>query len=683
MCSVTNSFRPPSVPLISVDPYFSVWSAADRLYDQHTVHWTNKRHSMAGIIRIDGKSRRFMGKVEMADETANEETPVLEQQSLKVEPLITTYVFEGDGIQLEVNFTTPLLLDDLDVLSRPVSYMTFRVHSVDGEPHDVQVYVDISGELARNTPDQLLSWFRTELNDNITAMFMGTKEQPVLQRIGDDTRIDWGYAYLVSQQSENVHTAIGSYQIRRQFIEKGCLPPKDADSSTNDAATDIPVMACVIDFAQVDDRQKSHYVIAAYDDIHSIEYFGKPLPAYWRREGTSFEDMLSLAVTEYEEIHDRCTAFNRQLIQESIEAGGDKYADLLSLAYRQAIAAHKLVCDENGEILFLSKENFSNGCIATVDVSYPSIPLFLRYNPELVKGMMRPIFRYANSPSWTFDFAPHDVGCYPKANGQVYGENKLEYQMPIEECGNMLIMAASVCLYEGRADFAREHWDLLTKWAAYLKENGLDPDNQLCTDDFAGHLAHNANLSIKAIVGIGAYAALCSMLGEKDASVYSNHAQQMASDWETLAYANDHYKLTFDSSEESWSLKYNLVWDRLFGLNLFSASIREQEMEYYKVQQHKYGTPLDSRNTYTKADWLVWCASMANSKADFEQMIQPLWLVFHESASRVPLTDWYDTITGNQMNFQNRSVVGGFFIQLLHPTTWKPAAIAETKVGRS
>ena len=146
---------------------------------------------------------------------------------------------------------------------------------------------------------------------------------------------------------------------------------------------------------------------------------------------------------------------------ESQAAGGDRYRDILALTYRQAIAAHKLVADEAGRVLFFSKENFSNGCIATVDVSYPSIPLFLRYSPELIKGMMRPIFKYAMSDEWTFDFAPHDVGTYPKANGQVYGENKLEYQMPIEECGNMLLMAAAVCKYEGNADFAREHWEPL------------------------------------------------------------------------------------------------------------------------------------------------------------------------------------------------------------------------------
>ncbi len=664
--TLTQTLRPPSVPLIAVDPYFSVWSAVDRLHDASTTHWTNKPNGMAGIIRIDGKARRFMGLTGSSGHAGSrEELPAMEQIGVKVEPLTSTYLFESDGVRLEAAFMTPLLLDDLELLSRPASYMTFRASSVDGKPHRVQLYVDLTAELCVNTTDQPVTWSRAEAGDRLAAMRIGTEEQPVLRRIGDDTRIDWGYVYLAAPRTEGLQTAIHSCQMRLRFAETGRLPDRDDESCPREAADDTVAMAAVFDLGDIGGEPASRYVIAAYDDVHSIEYFGRPLDAYWRRTGMTFEAMLNLAAEQYGELAERGAAFNEKLIRESGEAGGEKFADILSLAYRQAIAAHKLVAGERGELLFFSKENFSNGCIATVDVSYPSIPLFLYGNPELVKGMMRPIFKYAASEQWTFDFAPHDVGCYPAANGQVYGENKLENQMPIEECGNMLIMAAAVSLYEGNAEFAREHWALLTRWAEYLKEHGMDPDNQLCTDDFAGHLAHNANLSIKAIIGLGGYSILCSMLGEPEGEVYLALAKEMAGRWAEMAGAGDHYKLTFDSAPDTWSLKYNLVWDRLFGLHLFPEDIAEDEVRHYIAAQNKYGTPLDSRSSYTKADWLVWSAAMANTKEEFAQIVEPLWHFLNETPSRVPFTDWYDTISGKQIGFQNRSVVGGLFLPLL------------------
>ncbi|MEC0310977.1 DUF4965 domain-containing protein [Paenibacillus lautus] len=662
---MTTKFRPPSVPLVTVDPYFSVWSAADHLYDDHTRHWTNKIQGMTGLAIIDGAPRRFMGKVITQDASERLEPEALEQIDLTVEPLTTRYTFQGEGIELQVEFTTPLLLDHLDLLSRPVTYVTVQVRSMDGGAHDVKIYFDVTGEWCVHTPDQQVTWEHRLIDGRLNMMSMGTVEQPILQLAGDDTRIDWGYMVLAVPRTERVQTVIHAVTSRESYVRTGQLPSEDDHQKPRPVSDNVPVMAAEIELGSVREEWVSEYLMLAYDDIHAIEYFNQPLDAYWKRNGTTFHDMLLQSADQYEDIMQQCESFNRQLMAESLAAGGEKYRDILALTYRQAIAAHKLVADEAGRVLFFSKENFSNGCIATVDVSYPSIPLFLRYNPELVKGMMRPIYKYATSPDWPFDFAPHDVGTYPKANGQVYGENKLEYQMPIEECGNMLLMAAAVCKYEGDTDFAREHWEPLTAWAGYLLQHGLDPDNQLCTDDFAGHLAHNANLSIKAILGIAAYSYMCDQLGLQEGATYLAAARNMANEWISMADAGDHYKLTFDSANDSWSMKYNLVWDRLLGLNLFPKEVAAQELEYYKHKQNRYGLPLDSRDTYTKADWLVWCASMSATQSQFEAMIAPLWDFMNETSARVPVTDWYDTMSGKQMNFQNRSVVGGFFIQLL------------------
>jgi Domain of unknown function (DUF4965)/Domain of unknown function (DUF1793) len=370
----------------------------------------------------------------------------------------------------------------------------------------------------------------------------------------------------------------------------------------------------------------------------------------------------------------KCRDFDRELMADLTRIGGKEYAQLCALSYRQSMAAHKLAVDADDSLLFFSKENFSNGSIDTVDVFYPSAPLFLLMNPELLRGSVEPILRYASMSRWPWPYAPHDLGTYPLANGQTYGggEQSERNQMPVEESGNMLLLVAGIAKAEGNADLANKYWPVLTKWAEYLRDKGLDPENQLCTDDFAGHLARNANLSLKAIEGLGAYALLAEMSGRKaESKKYRVIALDYAQKWMKLADNGDHYVLAF-GNPGTWSQKYNLVWDRILGLNLFPPEVARKEIAFYKSKQNVYGLPLDNRAEYTKLDWLVWTATLADNPGDFQALVAPAYKWMNETPTRVPLTDWYMTITGKQRGFQARSVVGGVFIKMLaDPAMWE------------
>ena len=613
--------RAPSVPLITVDPYFSVWSAADKLYEKNTVHWTGKDNTIKGIVKIDGEDFSFMGKNDCS---------AIKQTSVDISAMFTDYVFENEKIKLYVTFFSSLFTDDLYLLSRPASYMSVKYSSRDGKTHEVSVSITADETLCTDKKGDREIDFVNGKTGDISFGKMGTKAQKILNRSGDDVRIDWGYFYLCA---------------------------KDGNVSVKDDTVCADICLC---------EGKESLVVFAYDDIKALEYFGKHTDAYWKISGKEIEEIISEAFLDYEKISAKGRAFSEKLCNEAFEKGGEKYAQLLLLAYRQAIAAHKLSVDENGNVLFISKECFSNGCAATVDVTYPSAPLFLKYNTELLKGMLRPIFRYAESDAWEYDFAPHDVGQYPLLNGQVYAENRLEYQMPVEECGNMLILCAAITETDGNTDFVSLYTDTLNQWCKYLIEYGEDPGNQLCTDDFAGHLAHNCNLSLKAIFGIVGYSKILKAMGkDEEAENYLQIAKDMAKSWTIRAANSDgSFRLAFDRPE-SFSMKYNIIWDKIWKTDIFPSYIINSEFSSYRKKINPFGLPLDERSDYTKSDWLVWCACMAYSKEEFEEFIEPLWRSYHYTSSRVPMTDWYFTSTSIQRGFQNRTVQGGLFIKLL------------------
>lgn len=660
---MTPKLRPPAVPLITIDPYTSCWSFADRLYDRWPRHWTGTDMALCGMVRVDGKPMRFMGGPEVLDETVR-------QVALDVTATQTVYRFEAGPVELEVRFVSPLLLDDLELLSRPANYVWFATRSLDGAAHEVQVYMDMTSQWAVNVPHQKVIWHRKETAGLLVLGFR-SEEQPVLQKAGDDVRIDWGTALLAVPASGEAIVGDMDY-CRAAFVSRGELSDeKLLPMPRKSTYWGEPTLAVRLDASCAPGRDGEALALVGYDDEYSVEYFGEKLRAWWRRdEGASAEGMLAAAHADARVVRERCDTFDRHLFAESERVGGVRYAQLTALAYRQAIAACKLVAAPDGRPFFFSKENFSNACMGTVDVNYKSAPIFIYANPVLMRGMLDPIFDYCRSDAWPYPFPAHDLGLYPKANGQVYRnfhrpEEKGVAQMPVEECGNMLTLTTAVCLREGNASYAAGQWDQLTQWTDYLVEHGLDPEPQLVTDDFTGMMGHSVNLSAKAVVAIACYARLAEMLDRKDvAKRYRAIAEDYARRWQAMADDGDHYRLAFDQPG-TWSQKYNLAWDTVFGLDLFPREVIERELAFYARQRMKYGTPLDSRSNAAKPEWSIWVATMARSKDVFEEFIAPIHRYVDETPHRVPLADIYFADTGRRRANQARSVVGGFFMKLL------------------
>jgi hypothetical protein len=674
-------FRPPAVPLVTSDPFLSIWSEADHLTDDVTRHWTHHPHSLISLIRIDGEASRLMG-----NEPAN--VPAMPQVGLEVTPTRTIYQFENSKIHVTLTFMTTALPDDLDALSRPLTYITWTVRALDGASHHVSIYDSTSSELAVNHADEPVRWEREkDANRKIlraggfTVLRIGSAQQPVLGSSGDDHRIDWGYAYAAAHTKLAVaEAAIGANRtLLNSFVQDGELPAEDDDRMPRPVNEDEPVMAFAFILESVAAKPETRQVIVAYDEIRSIKYFGQDLEPYWRRNGATPATLLRTADKEYPRLAKRCEEFDRELTDDLTRVGGACYARIAVLAYRQCLAACGLAADAHKQPLFFTKENTSNGDIATVDVIFPMDPVWILLSPTLAKCSLVPILSYAASWHWKFPNAPHDLGTYPLAPGRDDGGEG----MPVEESGNMLILCDAICQDDGNANFVAPWWPQLTQWAAYLEQYGLDPENQLCTDDFMGHLAHNANLSIKAILALAAYGDMSHMRGDTaNAEKYAGFARTDARHWMTAAADGDHYRLAFDKPD-TWSQKYNLVWDRILGLNVFPPELARTEVAHYKKVLQPYGVPLDSRTHLTKTDWSVWSATLADNNADFEALISPICDYLNKTTKREPLVDSYITDKIDSDGMHARPVVGGVFIKMLTDReTWRKWSSRDhTKVG--
>jgi len=640
--------RLPSLPLITHDPFFSIWDPNFTPTGGETRHWCGSEKRILAGVEIDGKKMRIMGT------GANPAMPCV---AVDLTPLSTAYRYETMGVRLTMTFTSPLLPDDLDILSTPITYVRFQVEFIDGNTHKVAIHFGCNETFVY--AGEKGPKFRSDdfEDDTLKYAYLGQMKQNPLSGSGDHLTIDWGYLFLASDEG--------------------------------DVRNNPQSIANALRFYTCHEEPFTATLMVGYDDIASINYYGAMLPAYYARNGKTIIDAFREFHARKDEILSRCDAFDKALLKEAEELGGEDYALVICASYRQSVAAHKLVADRNGDILFISKENDSNGCAATVDVSYPSVPLFLLYCPELVRGMLRPIFKFSRMPVWIHDFAPHDAGRYPVLNGQIYGAHlrnkhyahgdtvapyylypatvdafKLSGQMPVEECGNMILMVYSVCIADGNFDMAKENLDLLRKWSRYLTQYGEDPGEQLCTDDFAGHLKGNVNLSAKAIMGVAAYSKILEKLGEKEESVEMwKKAQEMAESWLRRADMGGYTALTFE--KVGWSQKYNLVWDKLFGWNLLPDSFYQSELASYLPHINEFGLPLDSRAAYTKSDWTMWIAAMTEDRTVFDALCAPLAHYLRERRSPVPFSDFYDTVDGVYVHFVARSVQGGTFMPLL------------------
>ena len=671
-----SSKRLPAYPLFVNDPFFSVWSPSDTLNGANTCFWTGLERKTYGLVVADGKVYSFMG---VADGTEP-----LKQTSVRVNAFTTDYTFECDSFNLEVSFISPLVPTDYELMSRPVCYMTYKVVPK-VTINKIKVAIALHEEHCYNKCDDTVIGGGFKYPDYELAFFGRNRQLPMSNSF-DSTAADWGYTYISADQAFFTdHTAFNN------FLKTG----EEAYSYTEE---DKKVLLGV-------NYNTEGKFLVAFDDLVSIFYYGDWLKGYYFRNGKTIFDAIEEAFYGFDAMMEKVNAFSNDLEARLVPYDED-YRLICMAALRQTMGAHKLVEDRNGNILFLSKECHSNGCIATVDITYPSMPLFLLYNPELICGMLRPVFEFARMPVWRgCDYAPHDCGTYPYVFGQMYAVKRnadendkfvsnsfrrnrwngivvthphvykypahadiynFDGQMPIEECGNMLICSYAALKCGADERFVRQNYDLLSTWFRYLEKSGLVPRMQLCTDDFAERIDANVNLSIKAMVGIKCFALLAERFGFADDKADAEAClEKYRKEYYDTYDSWDHQPLSYNTDENTYSLKYNMAYDVLFGFGLFSDSMREKEISHYLKKNTHLSVPLDNRSDLTKTDWILYACSLTDNREKQRALYSGVANFLNEAPERVPFSDLYHVDTGIIKEFQNRAVQGGTFILLL------------------
>lgn len=674
--------RPPAAPLAVRSPYLSTWLPASTLPGTWQQFWTGHITAMAGIARIDGTPYDFMGSptITLTVPNGNNGTPSttagfergLSQTLLEVTPTRSRFHLEGGGVGLVAEFLSPVEVGDLQRQSIPMSYVLVTASSLDGKAHSVQVYADITGEWCSGDTSQLITWAPYHTGGpggGTQAWAVQLQNQQPLTEQGQLAA--WGTVLWATPKQPGLTYQSGrDLDVRGQFCANGVLTDSN-DTGYRAVSNNWPVFGLAMDLGQVGGRAVTVPFAVGHVRTPAVSYQGQNLQPLWTEYFSTWQDMLGFFLGDLSGAQQRADSLDSKITSAANAVGGRSYQGLCAIALRQAYGGTELVTGPDGTPWAFLKEISSDGNVSTVDVMYPASPAWIYADPSYLALLLKPLLSYAESGKWPQPFAPHDLGSsYPVAGGHNDGGGE---NMPVEESGNMLIMAAAYVKRAPAADgkaFATAHYTVLKGWADYLAANLPDPGYQNQTDDFAGSIAHSVNLALKGIIAVAAMGQLATVAGNAaDAQHYRGLAQQFISYWASHAQdpSGNHLDLTYSGSgggDGTWGTTYNGFADRLLGTGLIPEAIRAEQASWYPTVSNLYGLPLQVPHSYAKSDWEIFTAAWLSGLPVAQQLIDQVYDYANTTPSRVPFSDLYDTITGNQNAFQARPVQGGIFALL-------------------
>ncbi|KAF4619311.1 hypothetical protein D9613_005332 [Agrocybe pediades] len=663
---IATPFNPPAFPLAVRSPYLSAWlpqGSGAALNAQWPTFWTGQIVGWAGFVKVDGKAFSFLGTPNVPGATFAQAV----QKSSKFTSTQSIFVLSAGPVDLTITFLSPVEPTDLVKQSIPFSYMAVSAASTDGASHSVQVYSDISAEWVSGDNGLVASWSTT--TGSIITHKVQLVNQALFSEVNDHTQYGSAY-YSVSNAAGTTFQSGADVVVRAQFINNGKLP-NTQDTNFRAISNNWPVFGLSRDLGTVTSALTDPVVFSVgHVRDPAINYIvnNGALQArslYFWSQFSSVNDVISSFLGDFKNALSRAQTFDNKVQSDANKISAD-YASIVALSIRQALGATEITISKNADgsfntndVIVFMKEISSDGNVNTVDVIFPAWPALLYANPQLGKFLLEGLFRYQASGQYPNKWSVHDLGAhYPNATGHNDGNDEA---MPVEESGNMLIMALSYAQKTNDLSQLKQYTSLLDQWTQFLIEDSLIPANQISTDDFAGSLANQTNLAIKGIIGIKAMSQIAQLVGNPAQSAnYSSIASKFVSQWQTLATSTTgpHLTLAYGNSA-SWGLSYNLYADKLLKLNLFPQSVYQMQTAWYKTVAQPFGVPLDTRHTYTKSDWEIWTSGIMTDAVGRDLFISSVKKFASDGLSSQPFGDWYETTNGGPEGFRARPVVGG------------------------
>ncbi|KAH8919532.1 DUF1793-domain-containing protein [Atractiella rhizophila] len=649
------AFKPNVIPLAVRSPYLSVWKVQG--YNE-PIFWPGQRMSWGAAVRVDGTTYWFLGDGGSYSTRCTE-------SGFELTSTASIFDYDCGPVDLRATFFSPIETD-FTKQSTPFSYFTVQVTSSDGLSHSVQVYSDITGEWVSTDHGRSVNWTTTSTS-SLTYHTSTLTAPEVFAESWDSPR--WGTVYYTTPSSSSLTHQTGPYVVLRSlFALQGSLY-NVADSRYRRIDDQTPGYAFAKDLGTVEGTSEEVVFVVGVIRDPAVRWSlmgGKGEDEYrrlysfvkWKGDVIA---MMEDFVNDLEPARTRAQELDARIRDDATTLVGEEYRRIVELSARQAMATMEITTDNEGENTWVfMKEISSNGDLNTVDVYFPAMPILLYLNPSMLGLILKPHLVYSTSGYYPNKWSVHDLGVYPNAYGHNDGNDE---KMPVEECGNMLIMMLSYAAASGDINLLVDYYELLRQWTTFLITDGLIPANQLSTDDFAGPLANQTNLALKAIVAIQSMSKISAIVGDASSSAkYSATAKDYMEKFQTLANSTTEGHLTLSyNNDKTWGLIYNAWPDKLLNLGIVPKKLLDKQTKWYKKVARNFGVQLDTRHEWTKSDWMVWTSAIVTDTDTRDVMLRGLYNFITGNRYERPFPDWYETTDGRHSGFMARPVVGGHF----------------------